>query len=109
MWVIADKNAPGRRHAAQVTRILNGHVPELCVFEAAPGCHDLSDHIAAGLGLDDLVAVELAPSPPEPGTVASNGNGSDEDEPTPWEPLELGSWLDGTAQQPQPSLGLKRS
>jgi len=82
VWVIADKNAPGRRHAAQVTRILNGHVPELGVFEAADGCHDLSDHIAAGLGLEDLVAIELddddeAPEPP-PETVAGNGTGDDE-------------------------------
>jgi hypothetical protein len=52
--VIADKDEPGRRHAAQVVELLEGIAASVTVAEAAVG-KDLADHIAAGHGLDELV------------------------------------------------------
>jgi hypothetical protein len=58
--VVADKDEPGRAHAADVAAILDGHVPALRIFEPAQGCKDLADHIAAGFGLHELVPLAEA-------------------------------------------------
>jgi hypothetical protein len=47
------------------------------------------------------------PAPPEPPAGADRPPA--DDEPTTWEPVELGPWLNGDAEQPQPSLGIHRS
>jgi hypothetical protein len=52
--VIADKDEPGRSHAAAVTADLAGKAKSITIAEAAEG-KDAYDHLAAGLGLDDFV------------------------------------------------------
>lgn len=55
--VVADRDRPGYRHAAKVADTLHGHVGEIRILQAATG-KDLTDHISAGHGLDEL---ELVP------------------------------------------------
>jgi hypothetical protein len=57
VMVITDKDDVGRRHAGDIVEILNGNVPSIGVFEAADGCHDLTEHVAAGHGIGELVRV----------------------------------------------------
>lgn len=70
VWIIADKDEPGRKHAAQVAASLTKAAIPFRVFEAGKG-KDVSDHLAAGLGPEDLVPVEigttggLVPSQPD--------------------------------------------
>jgi hypothetical protein len=68
VWIIADKDEPGRKHAAQVAESLARAGIPFRVFEAARG-KDVSDHLAAGLGPQDLVPVQLeaASVPSQPG------------------------------------------
>ncbi len=61
--VIADRDEPGRQHAAQVAASLREVVAEVEVVEAAEG-KDAADHLAAGHGLGDFRPVQAAP--PEP-------------------------------------------
>jgi putative DNA primase/helicase len=59
--VIADRDEPGIRHARDVVASLDGKVASLRVVHAKVG-KDVSDHIAAGHDLDELLevsAVEL--------------------------------------------------
>lgn len=53
--VVADKDEPGRDHAAQVAKLLNGRAASVDIVEAAAG-KDAADHIAAGKRLDELSA-----------------------------------------------------
>ena len=68
VWIIADKDEPGRKHAAQVAASLTRANIPFRVFEAARG-KDVSDHLAAGLGPEDLVPVQLEAGsiPAQPG------------------------------------------
>ncbi|MCX4908061.1 AAA family ATPase [Streptomyces sp. NBC_00878] len=52
--VIADRDDPGRRHAAQVAASLHRTGIPVRVTQPARG-KDVSDHLAAGLGSDELV------------------------------------------------------
>ncbi|WP_433562322.1 toprim domain-containing protein [Nocardia sp. CA-151230] len=54
--VIADRDRPGYRHAAKVAESLHGQVGEVRVLQAAAG-KDLTDHLDAGHGLDQLALV----------------------------------------------------
>lgn len=54
--IVADADAPGRKHAQQVAELLAGKA-EIVIVEAAEG-KDVADHIAAGRGLDELVPVD---------------------------------------------------
>ncbi|MFE3195017.1 toprim domain-containing protein [Nocardia sp. NPDC059240] len=54
--VVADRDRPGYRHAAKVAESLHGHVGEIRVLQAAAG-KDITDHLDAGLGLDQLEMV----------------------------------------------------
>ncbi|MCU0223162.1 MAG: AAA family ATPase [Acidobacteria bacterium] len=69
--VVADRDEPGRKHAADVLRSVRPYAASVRVVEAAQG-KDLSDHLDAGLGLGQLVnttdATEkgAAASEPEP-------------------------------------------
>jgi hypothetical protein len=65
--VVADRDAPGYAHAAEVARSLTGHVGHLGVVQAATG-KDAADHLAAGHGLADLEPVD--PAVLEPRTCA---------------------------------------
>ncbi|MGX1805170.1 toprim domain-containing protein [Nocardia sp. NPDC055321] len=54
--VVADRDRPGYLHAAKVAETLHGHVGEVRVLQAAAG-KDLSDHLDAGHGFEDLEMV----------------------------------------------------
>jgi 5S rRNA maturation endonuclease (ribonuclease M5) len=56
--IVADKDEPGRQHAAQVASQLRGVTVSVDVVQAAVG-KDAADHIAAGKTLDRLVDIEL--------------------------------------------------
>lgn len=61
--VIQDRDEPGRKHAATVADSVRRAGIPVRVVEPARG-KDVSDHLAAGLGYDDLVPVETAPAAP---------------------------------------------
>jgi hypothetical protein len=56
--LIADRDEPGRKHAAQVAASLVKVGAKVDVVQPATG-KDVSDHLAAGLELEDLVPVDL--------------------------------------------------
>lgn len=55
--VVADKDEPGRRHAREVADSLRPVVPTVLVCEALVG-KDVTDHLLAGHGVDELVVIE---------------------------------------------------
>lgn len=60
--VIADRDEPGRKHAAAVADSVHRAGIPVRILEPARG-KDVSDHLAAGLGFDDLVpATRTAPT-----------------------------------------------
>ncbi|MEU3340692.1 DUF3987 domain-containing protein [Streptomyces sp. NPDC006668] len=61
--VIADRDEPGRKHAAVVADSVQRAGIPVRVLEPARG-KDVSDHLAAGLGFDDLVTPEVHPTNP---------------------------------------------
>lgn len=61
--VIQDRDDPGRKHAADVAASLKRAGIPVRIVEAAQG-KDVSDHLAAGFGYEDLVPVEAAPAIP---------------------------------------------
>lgn len=56
--IVADRDAPGYRHAAQVAASLRSVGASVRVFEAAQG-KDVSDHLAAGCSLEELIEIDL--------------------------------------------------
>jgi hypothetical protein len=59
VFVVADRDGPGYRHAAMVAASLEGRVGNVTVVEPVEG-NDLTDHLAAGYTLNDLaVAANL--------------------------------------------------
>jgi hypothetical protein len=56
--IIADRDEPGRSHAADVAASLGGKASSVRVVEAATG-KDASDHLAAGHGLGDFREAEI--------------------------------------------------
>jgi 5S rRNA maturation endonuclease (ribonuclease M5) len=68
--VIQDRDEPGRKHAAAVAESVKRAGIPVRVVEAARG-KDVSDHLNAGLGYEDLVPVEVGPAeglvPSQPG------------------------------------------
>ncbi|MFI6496661.1 AAA family ATPase [Nonomuraea typhae] len=58
--IVADKDRPGLAHAKQVQASLTGVAASVRTVEAAEG-KDVTDHLRAGYGLDDLRLVEEAP------------------------------------------------
>ncbi|MGV9227599.1 AAA family ATPase [Streptomyces albogriseolus] len=72
--VIADRDEPGRKHAQAVAESVKSAGIPVRVLEPARG-KDVSDHLAAGLGYDDLVPFEQAapviPAQAEPVDVAT--------------------------------------
>jgi AAA domain len=59
--IIADRDQPGRAHARAVAAALSGVAAAVDICEPKAG-KDISDHLAAGLGLDDLLVTR--PSDP---------------------------------------------
>jgi hypothetical protein len=63
--VVADKDAPGRAHAAAIAADLDGKAKSVVVLEAAEG-KDVTDHLGAGRRLDELVPPRtVEPLPPQ--------------------------------------------
>ncbi|MEV8307860.1 DUF3987 domain-containing protein [Streptomyces flavidovirens] len=62
--VIADRDEPGRKHAVAVADSIQRAGIPVRVLEPARG-KDVSDHLAAGLGYDDLVPMESRPTNPK--------------------------------------------
>jgi Family of unknown function (DUF5906) len=60
--VVVDTDAAGELHAARILQELGGVIPTLRFWRAAKG-KDLTDHIAAGYSVDQLVAVDAASLP----------------------------------------------
>ncbi len=58
VWIIADRDAPGYRHAAKVAESLNDSVNELRVVQARDG-KDLTDHCNAGHQISELDPVPV--------------------------------------------------
>jgi hypothetical protein len=63
--VIADRDEPGRKHAATVADSVRRAGIPVRVVEPARG-KDVSDHLAAGLGYDDLVPLDVDQAPEAP-------------------------------------------
>ena len=59
VFIVADKDIPGRAHAAQVAASLGAVVPSISIVEAAEG-KDAADHLAAGHGLGDFAPVSAS-------------------------------------------------
>jgi putative DNA primase/helicase len=60
--VVVDNDGPGYKHGIQVATALIGRVLSVEVLRAAPGCKDISDHLAAGHTLDELIPLEPVPT-----------------------------------------------
>jgi len=56
VWVVADRDDAGRKHAREVTQTLQGKAASLRTVEAKEG-KDAFDHLKAGHALDELVPV----------------------------------------------------
>ena len=64
--IVADNDDPGRDHAAEVAFYADTAGAEsVRILTPATG-KDISEHLAAGLGVADLVPLELAPKEPDP-------------------------------------------
>lgn len=61
--VIADRDDTGRKHAAAVAASVKRSGIPVRILEPARG-KDVSDHLAAGLGFEDLAPVQLDPDVP---------------------------------------------
>lgn len=86
--VIADRDDPGRKHAATVADSVQRAGIPVRVLEAAKG-KDVSDHLAAGLGYEDLVPLDGGDGPGVAAGVSAAGgvdNGEPWDEPVPLSP-----------------------
>ncbi|WP_225725438.1 MULTISPECIES: hypothetical protein [unclassified Nocardia] len=58
VWIVADRDAPGYRHAAEVAETLRGFVDEIRIVQARDG-KDLTDHFNVGHYVDELEPVPL--------------------------------------------------
>jgi 5S rRNA maturation endonuclease (ribonuclease M5)/archaellum biogenesis ATPase FlaH len=67
--ILADRDEPGYDHARQVAKSLDGMAAEVDVVEPTKG-KDISDHLATGGTVAELVAVPGATVPPGLGEVA---------------------------------------
>ena len=71
--VISDRDEPGRKHAATVADSVKQAGIPVRVMEPARG-KDVSDHLSAGLGYEDLVPVTTAsdgPAEEQPGRIGT--------------------------------------
>lgn len=75
--VIADRDEPGRKHAAQVAASVTAAEIPVRVLEPAQG-KDITDHLAAGLGYEELLTPESHPTNPT-NTVQVQNAGPDRD------------------------------
>jgi antitoxin (DNA-binding transcriptional repressor) of toxin-antitoxin stability system len=66
--VIADRDEPGYKHAAQVAASLQGKARLVLTVEAAEG-KDAADHLAAGHSLAEFRPVQATPPPADPAAL----------------------------------------
>jgi hypothetical protein len=96
--IVADRDEPGRNHAAQVAQMISRHVTHIEIVEAAAG-KDAADHLAAGLGLADFRPardVVLNGSGPAESTGDSNISGKPPEKPMPDVPPMTIAQVEGT-------------
>jgi hypothetical protein len=55
VWIVADKDDPGRAHARSVRDALMTVARDVEIVEAAEGCKDVTDHVSTGHRIDELV------------------------------------------------------
>ncbi|MFM2078879.1 MAG: hypothetical protein RJA49_2769 [Actinomycetota bacterium] len=79
--IIADNDTAGRGHADMVAIHLDGVASRVRVLLPAEGHKDLTDHLGAGLGIDELVPLAAAPEPPE----EASADDDDDD----WAPIDV--------------------
>jgi 5S rRNA maturation endonuclease (ribonuclease M5) len=60
--IVADKDEPGAKHAADIAAILTGKATSVNIVTAAVG-KDVADHLAAGKTLDELVPADTEGTP----------------------------------------------
>lgn len=87
--VIADRDEPGRKHAAAVAESVQRVGIPVRILEPARG-KDVSDHLAAGLGFDDLT--------PQTRTAPAQNDSTNSSEPL-WGPEEASAGIDGTENE----------
>lgn len=87
--IIADRDEPGHKHAAAVATSVQAAEIPVRVLEPARG-KDVSDHLAAGLGFDDLV--------PATRTAPAQNDSSNSSEPL-WGPEDATAGIDGTENE----------
>lgn len=68
--IVADNDDPGRDHAAEVAFYASSVGAESVRTLQPIAGKDISDHLDAGHGLDDLAPLELAPKEPDPHPLA---------------------------------------
>jgi putative DNA primase/helicase len=68
--IVADKDEPGRKHAAHVAASLEGVAATVRVVEARAG-KDATDHLQAGHGVDEFVPMDIAPPAAEASAIAA--------------------------------------
>jgi len=66
--VCADTDEPGRKHATAVAASLHSIAASVRLVEPAAGQKDISEHLAAGLTLDEVVPIEVDEAVPNPTT-----------------------------------------
>lgn len=81
--VVADRDDPGRDHAADVAATLQGVAASIRVVEAAEG-KDTADHLAAGRGLDGLMDVVT----PDVHSAPAEDDDDEDDDGTPRRPTQ---------------------
>lgn len=72
--IVADKDEPGRKHAFDVAAQLAGIAADLRIVEAAQG-KDVSDHLAAGFTVSELVTCQALATAEVEDLVRGNGKG----------------------------------
>ncbi|MEU2288051.1 DUF3987 domain-containing protein [Streptomyces sp. NPDC013178] len=87
--VVADRDEPGRKHAAAVADSVNRAGIPVRILEPARG-KDMTDHLAADLGFDDLV--------PATRTAPTKNDSSNSSEPL-WGPEEASAGISGTENE----------
>ncbi|WP_152442590.1 AAA family ATPase [Nocardiopsis kunsanensis] len=115
--VIADNDTPGHEHAHKVAQALDGAAATVRVLRSPldrTGA-DVSDHLAAGLTLDQLVSLDQAAeedlneTPADGSQDHDSAEGDEEREPpSTWQPINLEAILNGTYEPPQPTVGTRQ-
>jgi 5S rRNA maturation endonuclease (ribonuclease M5) len=115
--VIADNDPPGVEHARTVAQALDGTAASVRVLRSPldrKGA-DVSDHLAAGYTLDQLVPLDQAPAEDLDEVPADDAQDDDEDQgdeerepPSSWQPVNLDAVLNGTYQPPEPTVGSRK-